>query len=185
MPKKSRSIDMDVFTQREILETFRIIIDNREHNTPRAAERYAAFGKYEKATLSYGDYCGNVQLPSGAVYNTSETVLPRCVIERKMSLDELAGCFTRGRDRFRREFERARNAQAKVYLLVEGGSWEAIMNHRYRSRFRPEAFKASLTAWMVRYDASVVFCKTETAGPLIREILYRDMKERLEKGEYG
>lgn len=176
---------MDIFEQREALETFRIIVDSREHNTPKAAERYAAFGTHEKGTLSYGDYCGNVTTPAGPVYNPSVTITARCVIERKMSLDELAGCFTRSRDRFRREFERARDARAKIYLLVEGGSWEAIIKHRYRSRFRPEAFKASLTAWMVRYDADVIFCRAETSGMLIREILYRDMKERLERGEYG
>jgi len=30
-----------------------------------------------------------------------------------------------------------------------------------------------------------VFCKADTSGALIKEILYRDMKERLERGEYG
>ena len=102
-----------------------------------------------------------------------------------MSLDELAMCFTRGRDRFRREFERASAAGAKVFLLVENGSWEAIMKHRYRSRFNAKAFEATLTAWTVRYNIVPLFCKADTSGELIREILYRDMKERLERGEYG
>lgn len=177
---------MDHFETRDILETFRICVDRREHRTPKAKKRYAAFGvPYEDATLSYGDYCGNILLPAGKLYNTSETIKAKCVIERKYSLNELAECFTRSRDRFRREFERAREAGAKIYLLVEDGSWEAILNHRYKSRFHPEAFKASLTAWMVRYDADVVFCKADTSGMLIKEILYRDIKERLEQGEYG
>ena len=96
------------------------------------------------------------------------------------SLDELAGCFTRDRDRFRREMERAISSNAKVYLLIENASWEAILNHRYRSRFNPEAFKASLTAWTARYGLIPVFCKADTSGMLIREILYREIKERLE-----
>lgn len=176
---------MDNFEVREILESFQVVIDRREHDTPKARKRYRAFGvPYEYATLSYGDYCGNILLPDGKLYDTSETIKPACLVERKMSLDELAGCFTRSRDRFRREFERAKEAGAKVYLLVEDGSWEGILNHRYRSRFNPEAFKASLTAWMVRYDADVIFCRQETSGVLIREILYRDLKERLESGEF-
>ena len=170
----------------EALGTFRIIADTREQNTPRAKERFKAFGvPIERATLSYGDYCAQITLPGGELFATADTIKPACVIERKMSLDELAACFTRGRDRFRREFERARETGAKIYLLTEGGSFEAIINHRYRSKFNPSAFLASLTAWCVRYDATPIFCKADTSGEMIREILYRDIKERLERGEYG
>jgi hypothetical protein len=42
---------------------------------------------------------------------------------------------------------------------------------------------ASLMAWTVRYNLRPIFCKAETSGALIKEILYRDMKERLERGE--
>ena len=139
----------------------------------------------QRATLAFGDYCGNVRIDGEPLFNTGLTVRPACVIERKMSLEELSSNFTRGRKRFEREFERARSAGAKVYLLVENGSWEAIRNHRYRTKYRPEAFMASLTAWMVRYDMTPVFCKADSSGELIREILYRDMKERLGRGENG
>ena len=138
---------MDPFEIKESLSTFRVIADTREQNTPRAKDRFEAFG------------------------------VP---VQR----DELAMCFTRGRDRFRREFERATEASAKVWLLIEGGSWEAIDKHRYRSKFNEKALKASLIAWSIRYNMVPVFCKPETSGALIREILYRDIKERLENGTY-
>ena len=170
----------------EALNSFRIIADTREQTTPKARERFKAFGvPVERATLRYGDYCGQITLPAGPLLDTSVTVKPACVIERKMSLDELAMCFTRGRDRFRREFERASETGAKVYLLTEGGSWEAIINHRYRSKFNPAAFLASLTAWCVRYNMTPLFCKAGSSGALIKEVLFRDLKERLERGEYG
>jgi len=174
------------FETADVLKTFRIIADTREQWTPRAQERFDAFGvPVERATLLYGDYCGQIDLPGGALYDTSVTISPSCVVERKMSLDEVAMCFTRERDRFRREFERASANNAKVYLLIENGSWEAIINHRYRSRFNHDAFKASLMAWMVRYDFKPIFCRSATSGAVIKEILYRDIKERLERGEYG
>lgn len=177
---KSHSIDF--FKADEILSSFEIIVDTREQETPKAKERYESFGvPYQKATLSYGDYCGNVRLQNGSwLYDQSDTIRARCVIERKMSLDELAGCFTRGRERFKREFERAAESGARVYLLVENGSWESILFHRYRSQFTTAAFLGSLTAWMTRYNASVIFCKSDISGRLIKEILYRDMKERVE-----
>jgi hypothetical protein len=81
--------------------------------------------------------------------------------------------------------ERATANGATVYLLIENGSYEAIINHRYRSKYNSNAFLASLTAWTVRYNLRPVFCKADTSGALIKEILYRDMKERLERGEFG
>lgn len=178
---------MNPFEIKDALESFRIIADTREQRTPRAAERFKAFGcPVDRATLAYGDYTANVSLPSGSeLHDITKTITAPCVIERKMSLDELAMCFTRGRDRFRREFERAQAANAKAYLLVEGASYESIMNGRYRSRYNPAAFLASLTAWCVRYDLTPVFCRAETSGKIIKEILYRDIKERLERGDYG
>ena len=170
----------------EVLNTFQILVDNREQATPKAVERYKSFGvPYKRATLNYGDYCGIITLNDSEIYDTAHSVKASCVIERKMSLDELAMCFTRGRDRFRREMERAASNGSTVYLLVENATYEGIIKHRYRSRFSPSAFLASLTAWTVRYNLRPIFCKADTSGQLIKEILYRDMKERLERGEYG
>ena len=177
---------MDHFEIAEVLSTFRILVDNREQATPKAVERYESFGvPYERTTLSYGDYCGMITLNGSSIYDISKAVKASCVIERKMSLDELASCFTRSRDRFRREMERACSNHSTVYLLVENGSYEGIIKHRYKSRYNPTAFLASLTAWTVRYNIIPIFCKAETSGQIIKEILYRDMKERLERGEYG
>lgn len=169
----------------EVMNTFRVVADTREQRTPRAAERFAALGEnLERATLDYGDYCGNIELPAGPIYDINSRIQARCVVERKMHLDELAACFTRGRERFEREFKRAADNKAKVFLLVEDGSYEAIIRHRYRSKFSPAAFMASLIAWQLRYDLSVIFCKSDTSGMLIKEILSRDMRMRLERGDY-
>jgi len=177
---------MDNFEVSNALKTFRIIVDTREQSTKKALERYDSFGvPYERATLNFGDYCGQITLPEGDLYDQSLRISPKCVVERKMSIDELAMCLGKQRDRFRREFERASNNDSKVWLLVEGASWEAIENHRYRSMMRPNALIGSIVAWMTRYDASLIFCKAGTSGRMIKEVLYRDMKERLERGEFG
>lgn len=178
---------MNHFEIEDALSAFRIIVDTREQDTPKAAARYKSFGvPHDRRTLAYGDYCGDIALPEHeSLYVPDKPIGARCVIERKMNLDELAGCFTRSRDRFEREFERAVSNNARVFLLVENASWEAIYGKRYRSRFAPKAFIASLTAWTIRYGMTPIFCKAETSGKVIKEILYRDMKERLERGEYG
>ena len=178
---------MDIFTQKEVLKSFSVLVDSREQPTKRAMRRYESFGvPYERVTLSYGDYAYNAVLPNGQpLYDTAETIKPACVIERKMDLDELAQCFTTSRDRFRREFQRATEAGARVYLICENANFENLVNGRYRSRFNANAFVGSVTAYMVRYNMNLLFCKEDTSGRLIKEILYRDLKERLERGEFG
>ena len=177
---------MDTFDKKEVLKSFEILVDTREQPSKRAQKRYEAFETpYRRATLDYGDYAYNAILPGGAyIHNTAETIKPLCAVERKMNLDELAGCYTRSRQRFRREFERAQENGCRIYLVCENANWENLLNGKYRSLFNSNAFAASQIAWMVRYNANVIFCKEETSGRLIKEILYRDLKERLERGEF-
>lgn len=178
---------MDIFDQKAVLQTFSIIADSREQDTPKARRRYNSMGvPVERATLDYGDYTYNAVLPNGMpIYNASERILPAVTIERKESLDELAQCFTRSRERFRREFQRAAANNARIYLIVENANFENLVNGKYRSKFNANAFVGSVTAYMVRYNMGLLFCKEDTSGRLIKEILYRDLKERLERGEYG
>lgn len=177
---------MDHFEAKELLNTFEIICDTREQATPKALQRYKAFGVgYSRGTLNYGDYCGNITFGNGSkLYNASETISAKCVVERKMNLDELAQCFTRSRDRFQREFERAVSNGGRIFLLCENGSFEKIMRHDYRSKFNPKAFLSSIIAWNIRYDMQLIFCSQLSSGTMIKEILYRDIKDRIEKGEF-
>ena len=164
----------------EALQTFSILVDTREQPTERAIKRYQSFGvPYKRAKLEYGDYAYQYELNGEAVMNTAASVKCPVVVERKMNLDELAGCFTHDRERFKREFERAKEAGARVYLLVENGNFENLANGKYRSRLHPNAFLSSVLAWQARYDMRLLFCKEESSGRLIREILYRELKERL------
>lgn len=177
---------MQPFDEKEMLESIVIYCDTREQPTARSKKRYESFGApYERKTLSYGDYTYNAKLPNGKwLHNENETVSGYAVCERKMSLDELASCLTHSRDRFEREFQRAKEHNARVFLLVENATWENLLNGMYRSKFNSNAFFSSLCAWLVRYDLQLVFCKEETSGKIIKELLYRDLKERIERGEF-
>lgn len=178
---------MDVFDQKKVLQSFRILVDNREQDTERARKRYAAFGvPVRRSTLNYGDYGYNATLPDGTdLFDEAGTISAPCVVERKMDLAELSQCLAQGRDRFRREFQRAAEHDATVYLVVENATWENLVNGKYRTRFNPKAFTASLVAWMIRFGITPIMCKEEVSPLIIREILYRDLKERLERGDYG
>lgn len=178
---------MERFEIEDCLKSMEILVDTREQPSQRATDRYESFGcPWQKRTLNFGDYTYNFLLPNGEkLFSDETTVSGHAVIERKMSLTELSGCFCQSRDRFKAEFERATAAGASIYLLVEDATWEKLLTGKYNTRFNPAAFTASLIAWSIRYNIKPIFCRKESSGRIIKEILYRELKERLERGEYG
>lgn len=158
------------------LKTMVCICDSREQETKQSKRRYADFGvPWERGKLDFGDYSAVFTLPDGTEFSLKD----KAVVERKMSLTECCGCFTHDRQRFTREFERAKQAGARTYLLIENASWELAYNGKYRSQMKPQALIASVLAWLARYDCQIIMCKAETSGRLIHDILYREGKERL------
>ena len=167
---------MTPFDLEKTLSSMTIICDSREHPTAEAKKRWESFGvPYRIQGLRSGDYTAEFSLPNGETFSLEN----HAVIERKLGISEICGNFCQNRARFIREFERIKEAGAKSYIVVEGASWESIYNHRYPSQMSPQALVASLTAWMARYNAHIIFCRAETFSKLCREILYREAKEIL------
>ena len=167
---------MTPFELEKTLSTMVLVVDSREKPTAEAKKRWESFGvPYRIQGLRSGDYTAEFVLPNGDTFSLENHAL----IERKLGLSEICGNFCQNRARFIREFERIKEAGAKAYIIVEGANWEAIYNHRYRSQMSPQALVASLTAWMARYNAHIIFCKAEISGRIIKEILYREGKELL------
>lgn len=145
---------MTPFELDKTLSTMVCVIDSREKPTAEAKKRWESFVvPYRIQALKSGDYTAEFLLPNGDTFSLENI----CVIERKMSIDEICGNFCQNRARFIREFDRIKEAGAKAYVVIEGASWEAIYNHRYHSKMSPQALVASLTAWMARYNAKHYF----------------------------
>ena len=171
---------MTPFELTKSLESIVCTVDTREQDTPSLRRRLKDIGfPYERKKLNFGDYSCIVTLPNGEICDLSGVF----TIERKMDIDELASCFTSQRKRFTAEFERAKEAGAKIYLLLENGTMEKILNGQYRSKVHPNSLMASIFAFLVRYNCQILFCKAETSGRVIKEILYREAKEYLQDME--
>lgn len=170
---------MTPFELKSALKSAVLLVDTREQDTEALRKRIELTGmEHERFKLFSGDYSIKCTVSSGD-YSLAEKV----AVERKMSLDELAACFGRERERFAKEFDRAKAIGMRLYLLVENATYENLYAHKYRSQLTPSAYAASIFAWQARYDCRVIFCKAEISGKIIREILYRELKERLESGE--
>ena len=161
-----------------ILNTIFLLVDTREQPTERYYKRLDAVGfPYRRQKLDFGDYsCGYLAQDGLEVLLDKELV-----IERKMNLDEICGNFTKGRDRFAREFERAAKNGAKVHLIVENGNYEKILNGKYRSKLNSNSLLASFLAFADRYDISVHFCKPDTTPVLMNKIFYHHVRNKLMK----
>lgn len=154
-----------------MLKKIEIIIDTREqankHITEFLTKKKVPFVSRK---LDVGDYSAQI-----GVMSLEKSI----VIERKGSLDEVAGNIGTGRERFEKEFLRAKAGNTKVYLVIEDGSWEAIKAHRYRSELSSKAYIATLRSWMAKYDFNLIFCEKANAPEHIYETLLYHAREAL------
>lgn len=164
---------MNPFEVNAALKSMVVLWDTREQQTPRARKRLEQIQvPIERVALSFGDYsakCDALDLRDSVA------------IERKMDLTELAHCYCQDRKRFTREFERAKESGAKLYLLIENGSLDDAYSGHYRARVHPASLTASMLAWLARYDCQILFCSANNTGKVVHDVLYRELKERLEE----
>lgn len=162
------------YTDKEIKEKFKnmvCIIDSREQVNEHIVGYLDSKGiSHISRKLDSGDY--SFQLDD-------MTFEDEIVIEKKNSIDEIAGNMTADRQRFENEFLRCKSNGTKIFLLVENCSWQQIKAHDYRSKMEPKALIASLLCWQVRYNITIIFCQPEQTGEMIYGILYYWLKEKL------
>ena len=162
----------------DALASMVIIYDTREQPTPALQRRLSAFPcDTRREMCNFGDYSACCKLPDG----TELTLNGKVAIERKMNLDELSRNFTANRDRFAREFQRAKDNGGKLYLLVENANWDMVFAGRYKTKFNKDAYVASLMAWQARYNTQVLFCTAEISPMVIYKVLRYELKEQLER----
>lgn len=160
-----------------------LISDTREKKNQHVLAHFDRIGiRYDIAKLDFGDYMD--------VYRHDIS------IDRKQNIAELAKNCTSEHDRFKREIERAQNANSTLVILVEQnrykdrGRWIRVesvedlmlwsVTHKTRSgrevTIRGEKIYRVLRAWMAKYGIDVQFCDKRQTGKRIIEILYDDKR---------
>lgn len=175
------------YTDKEInciLKSMGVLVDTREQvwdNIKNALDN--AKCPVERGKLSQGDYTAFIPIsafPGCQPIDGITSLQDEVVIERKANLDEIAGNFTVDRDRFEREFIRAKANGVKIFLLIENSSWEDIFSHNYRSKLSPKSLYGSLLSWQAKYNLTILFCRPAETGRIIYGILYYWLKNILE-----
>ncbi len=163
---------------KELLKQMIILVDSREQRNLHILDYFRRQGiAYETMKLDYGDYsCKIPEAAAGQNIFFHDSI----VIERKNSLEELSGNFAQYRDRFEMEFLKARNAGAKVYLMIEDPrGYTGICNHEYKTQLNPASYMASLKTWEHRFDTNVQFIAPELSGYFIASTFHYFVREAL------
>ena len=156
---------------KEELSKLTIICDTREQENGHILKYFESKDiPYKVRKIDTGDYSAMLD---------DKTLEFDCVIEKKNSLDEICGNLTSQRDRFEREFMRAKANGIKVFLLIENASWRDVFLGNYRSKFSSKSLLGSLLSWQVRFNVTIVFCDPHDTGKLIHGIMYYYAREVL------
>jgi ERCC4-type nuclease len=142
-----------------------ILIDTREQDLHIAKQLERLGIEYKRKKLNFGDYSF---VANGKSYER------QIVIERKGSIDELIGNFTKGRERFRREFERA--GKCKIILMVES-SMKQLEKGQYRSRMSPKDLKSFLNTWCNKFQIELKFVDKSQSCEFVLDTFRKFYKE--------
>ena len=157
---------------KELIDTIIILVDTREHLPNHITEAFDKYDvKWERRKLKSGDY--SAILPANSKFNLDEINLEdQLVIERKMSIDELARNISVNRDRFKREFNRT---DANVILLIENNTYMDIITHNYNSKLTSNQYMGLLHSLCDEFKIPFIF-KDKKESPLF---IYNVFKYRI------
>lgn len=165
-----------------LLSRIEIIVDTRENENSHIINSFKKLGiphKIEK--LDTGDYSFSV-LPVPEIGFNGMSYADTIAIERKANLTELSGNIAQQRDRFQRELQRAKDSNMNFTILVEDGSFDKIIKHKYETDLSEKSYIASLLTFKYRYGVSIEFIPKEYVGAWIHRHFYYFAREIFKEG---
>ena len=118
----------------EILKSIVILIDTREQENSHIKDYFDKKKiSYKVQKLDCGDY--SFYIPKNEELGISRELFFNDIvcIERKGSLEELSGNFTKDRARIEEELSRKRG---RLYLMIEGATYEDILKHNFNTKYK-------------------------------------------------
>jgi ERCC4-type nuclease len=166
---------------KQLLGSLVVLVDTREQENGHILSYFDQKKiLYEKRALPHGDY--SIKIPKIEELGVNRDIFfdNSVIVERKGSLDELAGNLTKDRTRFESELIRAKGAN--IALMIENATYTDLVMGRYRSEYNAKSFVATLATYSARYGLDVNFVDKELAGNWIYHRLYYAVREELLHG---
>lgn len=161
-----------------LLKSIVVLVDTREKENKHIIEFFDKKGiLWKSKALSNGDY--SFFIPANPELNIDRDLYydGEIIVERKNSVDELAGNFTKGRTRFEEEMA---TFPGKKFLLIEGNTYGDIVNGNYRSEYAAKSYLATLHTFNHRYGLEVFFMpQKDLSGLWIYSTFMYYLREKL------
>jgi ERCC4-type nuclease len=155
-----------------------VLVDSREKVNQHVLEYFDRNKiNYRVTKLDHADYSFEFTDPNFKHYDR------KVAVERKAHLDEINNNFTKDRDRFHREFQRAEESGTKIHLVVENATWKKIVNESYRSKISSASVTASILSFSIRYKCPVWFVGKDESPMLIYKLLIYGIREMVYRKE--
>lgn len=157
-------------TYKELLNNMVVLVDSREKSNEHIIE-YFEKNKipYKTKALKTGDYSFMIKACAELGFPIDTYFTDELCIERKNSVDELAGNLTEESGRIMKEFNRMRNIET-VYLIIENNVIDDIMGGNYKSKYNADSFFRTLLTLQKRCNFYLNFVKSQNTGKMIYEI---------------
>lgn len=137
--------------------------------------------KYKRQAMETCDYTAMIPATPELGLPFDVTLEPEILIERKGSLEELAGNLSDKRTVFENECIRMKETGADCYLVIETGSFNEIDQHNYQSKFGEKAFYNTILSFEQKYNFRTHFVTKDLMAKHILRLLQLKLKHLLEE----
>jgi ERCC4-type nuclease len=153
---------------KELISNMVILRTNNEQKNDHIIETFDKKGiKHEGRSLETGDYCFKILANTELGVVKDWWFVDELCIERKNSVDELAGCM---KDiAFHNEIRRMSKIKY-AYILVENDRIDDIIAGNYVSQYNSNAMLRTLLKWEQKYGIRTIFVKKANMARMIYEI---------------
>ncbi|MBN4074753.1 MAG: hypothetical protein COA82_12610 [Alkaliphilus sp.] len=164
----------------QILDSMIIITDSREKKNDHILNYLQKKGiKTKVRKLDYGDYSFLVPANPELGIMRDLSFATTISIERKASLEELSRNLAQDRARFEAELIRAKGKDCKFFLMIEDSNYSDIVNHKYKTDYKPKSYVASIITLSLRYNFNINFITKQCAGNYIYHTFYYYLRNYL------
>ena len=148
---------------KELLKHLTIVATTNEQVNNHILDWFSSKGiAFESRSLKTGDYCFKITACPELGFSTDTYFTDELFIERKNSLNELAGSINS--EAFHYELKRARPIEHKYLLVEQQSGWQGIITHDYGSKYNPKSYWSTLHTFEVQYGLKIKFIDKSQMG---------------------
>lgn len=166
---------------KELLANLVIFVDTREQKNQHILDWFDANEvAYTSKALKTGDYSFMVKANPDLGFLRDTYFTNDLIIERKNSVEELAGNLSDKSDRIFKEFSRMQSIE-RCHILIENSSIDDVIEGNYRSNYNADSYLRTLLTLQKRCNFYLTFIEPEHTGKMIYEICKNTLDSKILK----